>query len=81
MTVNVENDMPLTLSLKTKATTLYLQRIERSSLVVIYKNNIDEQLCTQAIDKSARLLKSGTELCLLCSDCSLLLLCSVNSQQ
>lgn len=57
--MNAENDLPLTLSLKTKATTLFLQRIERSSLVVIYKNNIDEQLCLQAIEKSARLLKSG----------------------
>jgi len=56
--MNVENDLPLSLSLKTKATTLFLQRIERSSLVVIYKNNIDEQMCLQAIEKSARLLKS-----------------------
>ncbi len=36
-----------------------MYRIERSSLVVVYKNVIEEAICMQAIDKTAKLLKTS----------------------
>lgn len=60
--VGGENDAPTSISLKTKPTTLVLHRIERSSLVVVYKNAIDEAICLQAIDKTAKLLKTSEPL-------------------
>jgi hypothetical protein len=52
-----QNDVPLSLTLKARKTTLFVQRIERATLVVVYKNSVDIAALQKEIDKTAHLLR------------------------
>jgi len=52
-----QNDVTLSIILKSRRTTLVLQRIEKSSLVVVFKNSVDPQICLKEIDRTANLLR------------------------
>jgi predicted regulator of Ras-like GTPase activity (Roadblock/LC7/MglB family) len=56
--MTAKDDAPTSITMRGKATTLILQRIERQTMLVIYKNSAEEHLCLAAIDKSSKLLKS-----------------------
>jgi len=52
-----QNDAMASVTLKSRQTTLLLQRVEHCSLVVIYKNNVDEATCLKTIERTSRLLR------------------------
>ncbi len=54
-----QNDITSSLTLKSRRTTLILQRVERSSLVVVFKNSVDPYVCVKEIDRAAQLLRQG----------------------
>lgn len=51
-----QNDVPLFMTIKGPRTTVCLQRIRRSSLIVIYKNGISADSITKIISSTAALL-------------------------
>jgi hypothetical protein len=52
-----QNDIPLAITLKSRRTTLFLQRIERSTMVVVYKNSVDANQTQKEIERTAQLLR------------------------
>ena len=60
LAVGVVNDASTHITLRGKQTTLWLQRLDRvTSFVVVFKNSADETLCSIAIERTTRLIKSG----------------------
>jgi len=55
--LNANGDTPMSITLKAKTTSLVLHRIERTSLVVVYKNAVDESICLEAINKTVKMLR------------------------
>lgn len=55
--LNANGDTPTSITLKARTTSLALHRIERTSLVVVYKNAVDEAICLDAINRTVRLLR------------------------
>ena len=55
--MSANNDTPKTLTLKGKKSTTKAIRIERSTLVVVYKNNVDAEICNKEIDKAEDLIR------------------------
>jgi len=54
--MSCQNDVPLFMTIKGPRTTVCLQRIRRSSLIVVYKNGVDADHITKVINKAAELL-------------------------
>lgn len=59
VSVGAQNDSPNSVILRSRRTTLILLRVERASLIVVFKNSVDATLCLQHIERTADLVRKG----------------------
>ena len=57
--MGAQNDSPNSVILRSRRTTLILLRVERASLIVVFKNSVDATLCLQHIERTADLVRKG----------------------
>lgn len=55
--VGAQNDITNSVILRSRRTTLILLRVERSSLIVVFKNSVDATVCLQHIERTADLVR------------------------
>jgi hypothetical protein len=55
--MGARNDTPQSIVLRSRRSTLVLLRVERASLIVVFKNSVDASLCMKQIEKTAELVK------------------------
>ncbi len=56
-TVGAQNDTANSVILRSRRTTLILLRVERASLIVVFKNSVDATVCLQHIERTADLVR------------------------
>lgn len=54
--MNKQNDMLTSITLRSRRSTMYIQRIDKCSLIVLMKNSVDPATCMAAIDKATKSL-------------------------
>ena len=57
--VSAQNDTANSVILRSRRTTLILLRVERSSLIVVFKNSVDATVCLNKIEQTADIVRKG----------------------